>query len=129
MLPCDFFAFTFALPIVRWKDSRARIMQIHSRKMNYKPLALHLSRRKVLPLSRPALHQVPMLRPRQRFFVLRKDDVNFVELARSTDDFNGAQLKVWRSCMSVCAASFRQARPSAGSVRRGRHGGLCGRIL
>eukprot|EP00438_Fugacium_kawagutii_P034832 Skav207653 [mRNA] locus=scaffold382:81035:89464:+ [translate_table: standard] len=40
------------------EDSRARIMQIHSRKMNYK-----------------------------------KDDVNFVELARSTDDFNGAQLK------------------------------------
>merc|ERR1719454_877919 len=40
------------------EDSRARIMQIHSRKMNYK-----------------------------------KDDVNFVELARSTEDFNGAQLK------------------------------------
>jgi len=40
------------------EDARARIMQIHSRKMNYK-----------------------------------KDDVNFVELARSTDDFNGAQLK------------------------------------
>eukprot|EP00439_Symbiodinium_sp_Y106_P053055 s1728_g7.t1 len=53
-----FFALTLTLPIVRWKDSRARIMQIHSRKMNYK-----------------------------------KDDVNFVELARSTDDFNGAQLK------------------------------------
>jgi len=40
------------------EDARARIMQIHSRKMNY-----------------------------------QKDDVNFVELARSTDDFNGAQLK------------------------------------
>lgn len=40
------------------EDSRARIMQIHSRKMNYK-----------------------------------EDDVNFAELARSTDDFNGAQLK------------------------------------
>merc|ERR1719265_2374846 len=40
------------------EDARARIMQIHSRKMNYK-----------------------------------KDDVNFTELARSTDDFNGAQLK------------------------------------
>mmetsp|Transcript_59867 Transcript_59867/g.195409 ORF Transcript_59867/g.195409 Transcript_59867/m.195409 type:complete len:441 (+) Transcript_59867:103-1425(+) len=40
------------------EDSRGRIMQIHSRKMNYK-----------------------------------KDDVNFTELARSTDDFNGAQLK------------------------------------
>mmetsp|Transcript_31362 Transcript_31362/g.83923 ORF Transcript_31362/g.83923 Transcript_31362/m.83923 type:complete len:398 (-) Transcript_31362:92-1285(-) len=40
------------------EDSRARIMQIHSRKMNYK-----------------------------------KDDVNFVELARCTEDFNGAQLK------------------------------------
>merc|ERR1712129_554621 len=37
---------------------RARIMIIHSRKMNYK-----------------------------------KDDVNFTELARSTEDFNGAQLK------------------------------------
>eukprot|EP00440_Ansanella_granifera_P050643 gb/GFBE01054890.1/.p1 GENE.gb/GFBE01054890.1/~~gb/GFBE01054890.1/.p1 ORF type:complete len:451 (+),score=167.74 gb/GFBE01054890.1/:1-1353(+) len=40
------------------EDSRGRIMQIHSRKMNYK-----------------------------------KDDVNFTELARCTDDFNGAQLK------------------------------------
>jgi len=40
------------------EDARARIMQIHSRKMNYS-----------------------------------KDDVNFVELARSTEDFNGAQLK------------------------------------
>merc|ERR1719333_1908880 len=40
------------------EDTRARIMQIHSRKMNYK-----------------------------------KDDVNFTELARSTEDFNGAQLK------------------------------------
>jgi len=40
------------------EDSRARIMQIHSRKMNYK-----------------------------------KDDVNFTELARCTDEFNGAQLK------------------------------------
>jgi 26S proteasome regulatory subunit T5 len=40
------------------EDSRARIMQIHSRKMNYK-----------------------------------EDDVNFVELARCTEDFNGAQLK------------------------------------
>jgi len=40
------------------EDSRARIMMIHSRKMNF-----------------------------------NKDDVNFTELARSTDDFNGAQLK------------------------------------
>jgi len=40
------------------EDSRARIMQIHSRKMNY-----------------------------------NKEDVNFGELARCTDDFNGAQLK------------------------------------
>merc|ERR1711982_42317 len=40
------------------EEARARIMQIHSRKMNY-----------------------------------NKDDVNFLELARSTDDFNGAQLK------------------------------------
>jgi len=40
------------------EDSRGRIMQIHSRKMNYK-----------------------------------KDDVNFTELSRNTDDFNGAQLK------------------------------------
>lgn len=39
------------------EDARARILQIHSRKMNVKP------------------------------------DVNFEELARSTDDFNGAQLK------------------------------------
>jgi len=39
------------------EESRARVMQIHSRKMNVSP------------------------------------DVNFDELARSTDDFNGAQLK------------------------------------
>jgi 26S proteasome regulatory subunit T5 len=40
------------------EDARARIMQIHSRKMNY-----------------------------------NKDNVNFTELARMSDDFNGAQLK------------------------------------
>jgi len=40
------------------EESRARIMMIHSRKMN-----------------------------------VNKDDVNFEELARSTNDFNGAQLK------------------------------------
>lgn len=40
------------------EESRGRIMQIHSRKMN-----------------------------------VNKDDVNFEELARSTPDFNGAQLK------------------------------------
>ncbi|KAL6994338.1 TATA-binding protein, partial [Sarracenia purpurea var. burkii] len=40
------------------EEARARILQIHSRKMNVHP------------------------------------DVNFEELARSTDDFNGAQLKV-----------------------------------
>jgi 26S proteasome regulatory subunit T5 len=40
------------------EEARARIMQIHSRKMN-----------------------------------VNKDDVNFEELARSTQDFNGAQLK------------------------------------
>ena len=40
------------------EESRARIMQIHSRKMN-----------------------------------VNKDDVNYEELARSTVDFNGAQLK------------------------------------
>jgi len=40
------------------EDSRARIMMIHSRKMNF-----------------------------------NKDDVNFTELARCTEDFNGAQLK------------------------------------
>merc|ERR1712003_89283 len=40
------------------EDARARIMQIHSRKMNYK-----------------------------------EDDVNFAELSRCTEDFNGAQLK------------------------------------
>lgn len=40
------------------EDARARILQIHSRKMNY-----------------------------------NKEDVNFPELARATEDFNGAQLK------------------------------------
>lgn len=40
------------------EEARARIMQIHSRKMN-----------------------------------VNKDDVNYEELARSTEDFNGAQLK------------------------------------
>lgn len=48
------------------EEARARIMQIHSRKMNVSP------------------------------------DVNFEELSRSTDDFNGAQ------CKAVCveAVSF-----------------------
>lgn len=40
------------------EDARAKIMQIHSRRMN-----------------------------------VNKDDVNFAELARSTDEFNGAQMK------------------------------------
>ena len=45
------------------EEARARIMQIHSRKMNVSP------------------------------------DVNFDELARSTDDFNGAQCKVRSTCL------------------------------
>ena len=58
--------------------------------------------------------------------------MNFVELARSTDDFNGAQLKVWMefwTCTCVCAASFLHKQVLAGSVRRGGHGGLHRRIL
>mmetsp|Transcript_4401 Transcript_4401/g.11420 ORF Transcript_4401/g.11420 Transcript_4401/m.11420 type:complete len:106 (-) Transcript_4401:292-609(-) len=47
------------------QDARARILQIHSRKMNVHP------------------------------------DVNFEELARTTEDFNGAQLKVRISCFWI----------------------------
>lgn len=47
------------------EDARAKILQIHSRKMNVAP------------------------------------DVNFEELARSTDDFNAAQLKAVSSPLSV----------------------------
>jgi 26S proteasome regulatory subunit T5 len=57
------------------EEARARIMQIHSRKMNVSP------------------------------------DVNFEELARSTDDFNGAQ------CKAVCVeAGMIALRRSAGAV-------------
>jgi len=55
------------------EEARARIMQIHSRKMNVSP------------------------------------DVNFEELSRSTDDFNGAQ------CKAVCVEAvrhFRNIRPA-----------------
>jgi len=54
------------------EDARARIMQIHSRKMN-----------------------------------VNKDDVNFAELARSTDDFNGAQLKA--VCVEAGMEALRRA--------------------
>jgi 26S proteasome regulatory subunit T5 len=54
------------------EDARARIMQIHSRKMN-----------------------------------VNKDDVNFSELARSTDDFNGAQLKA--VCVEAGMEALRRA--------------------
>ncbi|CAD7955780.1 unnamed protein product [Amoebophrya sp. A120] len=50
------------------EDGRARIMQIHSRRMNY-----------------------------------NKDDVNFQELARMTEDFNGAQ------CKAVCVEGGMEA--------------------
>ena len=50
------------------EESRGRIMQIHSRKMN-----------------------------------VNKDDVNFEELARSTVDFNGAQLKAVCVEAGMCA--------------------------
>ena len=46
------------------EEARARIMQIHARKMNVDP------------------------------------DVNYEELARSTDDFNGAQCELW--IMTTC---------------------------
>ncbi|CAD7926985.1 unnamed protein product [Amoebophrya sp. A25] len=50
------------------EDGRARIMQIHSRRMNY-----------------------------------NKDDVNFQEIARMTEDFNGAQ------CKAVCVEAGMEA--------------------
>jgi len=53
------------------EEARARIMQIHSRKMN-----------------------------------VNKEDVNFQELARSTDDFNGAQLKA--VCVEAGMAALRR---------------------
>lgn len=61
------------------ESARARILQIHSRKVNF-PAYLnfpHTSQMNVSP------------------------DVNFDELARCTDDFNGAQLKV-RAGMATC---------------------------
>jgi len=54
------------------EDARARILQIHSRKMN-----------------------------------VNKTDVNFEELARSTDDFNGAQLKA--VCVEAGMLALRRA--------------------
>merc|ERR1719235_1544819 len=63
------------------EDSRARIMMIHSRKMNF-----------------------------------NKDDVNFVELARCTEDFNGAQLK------AVCVEAGMEAlQRGYGALPRGLH--------
>lgn len=54
------------------EDARARILQIHARKMNVSP------------------------------------DVNYEELARSTEDFNGAQLKAsLAACLGSCATSCR----------------------
>ena len=49
------------------EEARARILQIHSRKMNV------------------------------------SDDVNYEELARCTDDFNGAQLKVRQLLCALCS--------------------------
>ncbi|KAG8223004.1 hypothetical protein J437_LFUL000712 [Ladona fulva] len=61
------------------EEARARIMQIHSRKMNISP------------------------------------DVNFEELSRSTDDFNGAQ------CKAVCVEAVRGLLKHKGMIalRRG----------
>jgi 26S proteasome regulatory subunit T5 len=57
------------------EEARARIMQIHSRKMNVSP------------------------------------DVNFEELSRSTDDFNGAQCKaVCVEAVSIAHSSFYKCR-------------------
>ena len=39
----------------------------------------------------------------------KKDDVNFTELARSTDDFNGAQLKA--VCVEAGMLALREERP------------------
>merc|ERR1719313_1339406 len=59
------------------EEARARVMQIHSRKMN-----------------------------------VNKDDVNFEELARSTQEFNGAQLK------AVCVEAGMEALRRGGTVLR-----------
>ena len=87
------------------EKARGRIMQIHSRKMNGErvgegaqaayarpPLAAACAAcGSQAPSSRapsphtPTLHHTP---------TVDKEDVNFEELARSTDDFNGAMLKV-----------------------------------
>ncbi|GJW87885.1 26S proteasome regulatory subunit 6A, partial [Tanacetum coccineum] len=70
------------------EEARARIMQIHSRKMNVHP------------------------------------DVNFEELARSTDDFNGAQLK------AVCVeAGMLALRRDATEVKDSCHGFLCDEVI
>ncbi|VDP43049.1 unnamed protein product [Heligmosomoides polygyrus] len=68
------------------EDARARIMQIHSRKMNVKW---------VLFLIFSLMHLLILIRFFVSFQLLHKD-VNFEELARCTDDFNGAQ------CKAVC---------------------------
>ena len=57
------------------EEARARIMQIHSRKMNVRSAAAHF-------------HPQP--------HATCSKNVNFEELARCTDDFNGAQ------CKAVC---------------------------
>ncbi|RZC80765.1 hypothetical protein C5167_043340 [Papaver somniferum] len=70
------------------EEARARILQIHSRKMNVNP------------------------------------DVNFEELARSTDDFNGAQLK------AVCVeAGMLALRRDATEVRKGPCPSFCFYVL
>ena len=62
------------------EDARAKILQIHSRKMNVSP------------------------------------DVNFEELARSTDDFNAAQLKA--VCVEAGMLALRRDATEVGAPRR-----------
>eukprot|EP00427_Karlodinium_veneficum_P017692 CAMPEP_0169136446 /NCGR_PEP_ID=MMETSP1015-20121227/40965_1 /TAXON_ID=342587 /ORGANISM="Karlodinium micrum, Strain CCMP2283" /LENGTH=447 /DNA_ID=CAMNT_0009201135 /DNA_START=91 /DNA_END=1430 /DNA_ORIENTATION=- len=76
------------------EDSRARIMMIHSRKMNFNKDDVNF-----VELARctedfnGAIRERRIMMIHSRKMNFNKDDVNFVELARCTEDFNGAQLK------------------------------------
>lgn len=91
------------------EDARARIMEIHSRKMNVdkeSACTAHDAWPR-LPSVHPFIHSSvrPSIHPPGRFLHARSPPpppppshallpgVNFEELARSTEDFNGAMLK------------------------------------
>jgi 26S proteasome regulatory subunit T5 len=78
------------------EEARARIMQIHSRKMNVSPVIDNPTLAFDVLCSYSNFLTFPELSIFLNCQVLTVDfqNVNFEELARCTDDFNGAQLKV-----------------------------------